>query len=394
MSKTAQKRNVYTIAYGGWYQRTTLHLSEVYDFLAHKKTHLKLSKVLLEGFHGGLHLESVSREAGYLEYVKAVTKTGIEIRYYEDGLYILEFYDADIKKAKRILKTYFKKHFDPAIKYIFSLGAPTPKILANIQTVHPTVVATISTHPEEFEINKNQFGEVYSQITSKDITVFKTPHYIFVVGRASAEKYIRDIYQMQIFFREFKDQLEKYLHIHRTVWEEIAAIKKKKSIRGEEIEEIRFKLDSYKQTVTLINNRIKQMDNYVKTRSSISGNLKIEEYLVTLFQYKFEVLTNTLEYIKEIWTMTTQYLDNAIQIIVEIERRTSEAGIKSLRIVTAIGVIAGLIRITKVPEISVEGMVFFVFMIILALVVDLAIVKVYQRIKYKLNFSRNTAKFG
>ena len=36
------------------------------------------------------------------------------------------------------------------------------------------------------------------------------------------------IMEMEIFFREFKDQLQKYLNIHRKVWEEISDIKERK----------------------------------------------------------------------------------------------------------------------------------------------------------------------
>ena len=63
---------------------------------------------------------------------------------------------------------------------------------------------------------------------------------------------VQDLVEMQIFFREFKDQLEKYLNIHRNLWEEISDIKERKLLRGSEIEPIRAKLDSYQKTISLI----------------------------------------------------------------------------------------------------------------------------------------------
>ena len=213
---------IFKISYGGWYQRTTLHLSEVYDFLASAESKLSLPKEKLKYFQEKLDLEKVTRETGYLEFVKAKTKGGIEIRYYEDGLYILEINSEEILKSQGLLEDYFNNIFSPAISYIFSLGAPTPKVLANIKTVHPTVISLTKKQHANFQVDTRAFGPVYNEITSKNITVYKTPSYIFVA--ASPDSKLSSIYLVEslIFFREFKDQLEKYLNIHRIIWEEIS----------------------------------------------------------------------------------------------------------------------------------------------------------------------------
>lgn len=112
-------KQVMKIIYGGWYQRTTLHLSEIYDLFERGKSKLDLSKEKLEEFQKNLDLKKVSREVGYLEYVKARTNSGIDIRYYEDGLYVLEIEGMDFKKGQKILKDYFERRLSPAINYIF-----------------------------------------------------------------------------------------------------------------------------------------------------------------------------------------------------------------------------------------------------------------------------------
>ena len=205
------------IVYGGWYQRTTLHLTEVYGFLADNFSKLDLSKEKLTELRTNLNLVEVTREVGYLEFVKAKTKNGIEIRYYEDGLYILELESDDIKKTQNLLEEYFKNFFNPAINYIFSLGAPTPKVLANIESVHPTAIGVKVEKLTDFKIDK-KYGDIYSEVESSNIKVYKTTDYIFVVSTGSEDK-IQNIIETQIFFREFKDQLEKYLNIHRNLWE-------------------------------------------------------------------------------------------------------------------------------------------------------------------------------
>lgn len=383
------KKSKYTITYGGWYQRTTLHLSEIYEFLELVRGKAGLDAETIRKNHEKLQILKVTREAGYLEFVKAVTSEGIEVRYYEDGLYVLELVTDEIEKGREILETYFHKRLNPAINYIFSLGAPIPKVLANIKVVHPTVVSLIDEKHADYNVDTKRFGEVYSKITSGDISVFKTPGYIFVIAEANANKYVYSINEMQIFFREFKDQLERYLDIHRSIWEKISEIKNQKMIKGNEVDKIRMILDSYLQTVSLITHRINQMGFYVGTRASISKKMKIEKYLIDMFQYKFEVLTNSLEYIKEIWGMTREYLNSAIQIIIEMKSKKMNTNLRSLRVFTTLSVVAsffGYFAKEKLPQFSVYGVIYFTTLLVGALSVNALINWFYKSKKYKLKF--------
>lgn len=52
---------------------------------------------------------------------------------------------------------------------------------------------------------------------------------------------------------------------------------------------------------------------------SASERTNVEQHLTDLFQYKFETLTDTLDYNKEIWKMNGDYLNSSIQNLVEIE---------------------------------------------------------------------------
>ena len=269
---------MYTITFGGWYQRTTLHLTEIFNFLASGETNLDLDKNRILKLRENLEIVSVSREVDYLEYVKASTKNGIEIRYYEDGLYILEIDSKDLVEAKTLLEKYFEEKLNPAIAYIFSLGAPTPKILADIKLDHPVVISTKS---KKIEVDENVFGKIYSKIDADDMSVYKTPKYIFI--RGTDEKHVRALMEMQIFFREFKDQLERYLNIHRELWEEISDYKEKKVLSGKNIEEVRLRLDGYQKTINLIGSRINQMNVYVNTRSSIAKKLRFGRKFIKYF---------------------------------------------------------------------------------------------------------------
>ncbi len=381
--------NKYKVTYGGWYQRTTLHLSEIYNLFVEGESHLNLDKKELKRFQAELDLTNISRESGYLEYIKATTSSEIKIFYYEDGLYILEKDTDDILEAQKLLEEYLEKKFTPAISYIFSLGAPTPKILANIKTVHPVVISIFDSTDKKFIIDESSFGKVYTKMSSNSITVSKTPRFIFIETDSQLHRPIYEIIAMQIFFREFKDQLEKYLSIHRTIWEEISDIKEAKVIRGREVDSIRGKLDGYQKTINLISNRINQMGSYINTRSSIAKNLEIEKDLISLFEYKFETLTDTLSYIKEIWKMTGDYLSSAIGNLVEIKNQATSNNLKSLQTITSIGVISGVLgylSANKLPQISKSGAIYFVILFCLTWFMNYIIAKKYKNKKYSLKF--------
>lgn len=384
----------YTVTYGGWYQRTTLHLSEIHEFLAFGTSRLPLDPKKLKELRSKMRLSKVTRESGELEFVRARTKEGIEIRYYEDGLYILEIQASGIALAQELLHDYFENVFQPGISYIFSLGAPTPKVVANIPSTHPIVVGAKLPEPEKFEVDQATYGTVYQKIVSDDIAVFKTSSHIFIIADPEITEPLQTLIEMQVFFREFKDQLGKYLQIHRTIWEEITKVKEQKEVKMGELQKIRNQLDSYQATVSLIANRINQMGSYVHTRAQMSRELHLEKYLQSLFHFKFEVLTNTMEYIKEIWKMTSEYLGNTIRVIVELQNTGANRSIQSLRTITTFGVLANIVvfmtRVTTLDNFNYLSLVFLVALMALAWLFDRFLRQLADRATYELKFTERS----
>lgn len=379
----------YTVTFGGWYQRTTLHLSEVHGLMESGYSKLPLRNDRLAELHRNLRLKSVERKADNFEYIEAFTDDEIMIHYFEDGLYILSCTTSDVEHGRKLLENYFQDVFEPAIAYIFSLGAPTPKVLANTKSTHPIVVTVHVGHAEKYIFDEKLFGKAYQTLVSNRSTVFKTNEYI-VIAAAKKDKSIEELVYSHIFFREFKDQLEKYLYIHRTIWEEISHIKERKEIRGNEVEEERSKLDAYQKTVDLITNRINQMGSYSKTRASIARQYDIERDLAELFQYRFEVLEDTLSYIKDIWSMTDKYLKTAIQNVVEIKNLSASRNIVSLQVITTAGVVAamyGHLSRTEVPAITGIGVLYFAMLLSLTWLINFGVMKFYAKRKYKVGIA-------
>lgn len=160
-------------------------------------------------------------------------------------------------------------------------------------------------------------------------------------------------------------------------------------IKGKEVEDVRGKLDGYQKTISLISNRINQMGSYVNTRSSIAKHLEIEKELISLFEYKFETLSDALAYIKELWKMTSDYLASAIQNLVEIKNQSTSNNLKSLQTITSIGVISGVLGYlsgNNLPKISMAGAIYFVILFAITWLLNFVIVKIYRNKKYSLKF--------
>lgn len=378
------------ITFGGWYQRTTMHLTEFYQFIIEGTSRLNLDKKKLLEFKKNLDIKKVERKTDYLEYVEVYTNDNIKFKYYEDGLYVFETEKKDLDKDIKRLKDYFQKKYKPAIDYIYSLGVPTPKILANIKEEHPIVIGEVVPNIQAKKIDEKIYGKVYSDTYSKNTRVLKTKKYILVLSSRKTKKEISDLIEMQIFFRDFKVQLHKYLNIHRDLWEEISDIKEQKQIRGERIPGQKAKLESYAKTVSLISNRINQMGSYAKTRSSLSKQLGVDQTLIAHFQYKYEDLFNSLDYIKEIWKMSSDYVNSAIQILRDAEGKASSKSLRSIQLLASIGVITSILgylsKDSIVPKVGLQGILYLASLSLVALVLDWVLSYKARKKKYGLKF--------
>lgn len=386
--------NKVNVVFGGWYQRTTLHLSEVHRFLLHGTSDLGLDPKKLKSLRSGLDLKSVKRVVGHLEYLDFSSKSGIRVRYFEDGLYVLSKEGEDIEALKKEIGDYFHKKFLPASNYLFSLGAPTPKILSNMEEVHPFVIERVVRDPLKSKVGK-EFGKVYLETRSRDIKVSKTKENIVVDISLAKKKDIDSLTEMQIFFSDFKLQLHKYLDIHRKIWEEIDAIGEKEFIMGKNIGESKARLDSYQKTIQLIRNRINQMSNYAKTRRDISKKVNIDGNLNELFQYRFEDLFNTLEYIKEVWVMTLDYVNSGIRVLEGASSDMNSKGLDSIQFLVGVSVVSGILGYlgpASFPEITISGALYVVSFGCAAIVLNKIIGWYNERKKYGVSFVERAKK--
>ncbi len=350
---------------GGWFQRTMLQLSEIYDFLRDIKTQLKLDTKKLEVFHKNLEIGRVEYGVQGEEYIKFTTALNISVKIFEDGLIVLKNDNisedtlfTDIAK----LTDYYEKKLSPAFSYLFSLGAPVPKELANIETVFPYFIVCDNASKEGITNLLNQTEkQKYFEFSNPKYDVLRGDKYYFINNKKQSIENIERYIEEQIFIREFKGQLHRYLNIHRIIWEKIDEVKEHANVKGSEIVKFTTKLEGYAKTINLIDGRINQMSTYIPTREKIAKNdPELAEFLM-VSGYRYETLRDTLDYIKHLWSMTKNYVASAQKLFDGIKQDITSSSVDSLTIVSSMTAGAALLDLFtgSAPEFSLFGVMYF-----------------------------------
>lgn len=245
--------NVYI---GGWFQRTMLQLTEVYDFVRNCDSKLELDKEKLVELHKQLEIGRIEYGVIGEEYVSFTTALNIQVKIFEDGLITVNNTNvsedtlfADIDKVQ----DYYEKRLSPALNYLFSLGAPVPKELANIETIYPYfVVCEDATRDDILQILASRDNQKYFEFTCDKYNVVRGDKYYFINNKTQTLENIEKYIEQQVFIREFKGQLHRYLNLHRIIWEKIDKIEERKNVKGSEIIAFMSKLDGYSKTINLM----------------------------------------------------------------------------------------------------------------------------------------------
>lgn len=344
---------IQSVYIGGWFQRTMLQLSEVYDFLRGTGGIAKLSQKKMADFREALEIEDLEYGVSGEEYLCFKSKLGVRVKIFEDGLITLRNEEVNSETlAKDIAKVqdYYENRLSPAINYLFSLGAPVPKELANIENVYPYfIVMDKATKDEMHALLEQTDRQKYFEFDNMSYDVLRGDKYYFINNKGKKIDEIERYIEEQIFIREFKGQMHRYLNIHRILWERIDEVKAHKMIKGEEIVKFSTKLEAYAKTITLIDGRIKQMSTYLPTREKIAKEDKGLAEFLQISGYRYETLSDTLQYITYLWEMTKNYVQSAQKQFEGIKTDVTSKSVASLTIVTTISAGAAIIGLLTSP---------------------------------------------
>lgn len=375
---------------GGWFQRTMLQLSEVYDFLRNGESQLKLSKKKLAELRKNLDIGSIEYGVAGEEFVSFMTSELIRVKIFEDGLIVVgsnEVSEATLFADVEKLKDYYEEKLSPAINFLFSLGAPVPKELANIENIYPYfVVCDNATREDIAELLSKTERQKYFEFDNKNYSVLRGDKYYFINNKKTSTANIERYIEEQVFIREFKGQLHRYLNLHRIIWEKIDRVKDRAKVRGKDVIMFSTKLDSYAKTVTLIDGRIRQMSTYISTREHIAKQDKDLEEFLAISGFRYETLRNTLEYIRDLWDMTRNYVSSAQKLFNNIKQDVTSSSINSLTIVTSMSAGAAVLDLftESEPKFTTFGFAYFFILALVGWSVTKILSYIAERRKYEI----------
>jgi len=380
-----------SIYIGGWFQRTMLQLSEVYDFLRDGTSQLKLNKRKLQELHAAMNIGSVEYGVAGEEYITFNTSEQIRVKIFEDGLIVIDSDQvsevtmfADVER----LKDYYETRLSPAINYLFSMGAPVPKELANIETIYPYfIVCDDASHEEIAELLAKTERQKYFEFSNKNYSVLRGDKFYFINSHTSDASVIERYIEEQIFIREFKGQLHRYLNLHRIIWEKIDAVKDRSKVKGKDIIKFSTKLDSYAKTINLIDGRIEQMSTYISTRERIAKQDKDLIDFLNVSGFRYETLRDTLEYVKDLWDMTENYVHSAQKLFQELKQDITSSSINNLTIVTSMSAGAAILDLFtgSEPTFTSFGFIYFFILALIGWGATKLLRTISERRKYEIS---------
>lgn len=250
----------------------------------------------------------------------------------------------------------------PALNYLFGLGAPVPKELANIETIYPYFIVCDKIANEDMaDLLSRTEKQKYFEFVNDKYDVVRGDKYYFINNKKQSFDNIERYIEEQVFIREFKGQLHRYLNIHRIIWEKIDAVKENVNVKGSDIIKFTTKLEGYAKTINLIDGRIHQMGTYIATREKIAKSDKELAEFLAISGYRYETLRDTLDYIKYLWNMTKNYVLSAQKLFNNIKQDVTNKSVDSLTIVTSMSAGASIIGLLTetAPEFTIFGVLYF-----------------------------------
>lgn len=294
-------------AVGGWFPRTRIHLEEFQRFVDGDNLNFgeKTSKKCRES----LKIKSVEYVRGNLDFLRIISEEIVFI-YVEDGL----FYVRGKSKAK--ILDYYKKSVLPTLGFIYSNGAPIPKLLADLSEKKP-IIRHINPKSKVERVGQQELPNLH-------------------------------LFEYVIFFEEYKNFLDIALNMHRKLWTEIEEIRKKKTVQFKDLPKVRDILLDIKRNITFIKSRLKQLDGFMSTRERLS-TYEVNDDLKKLHEYNYQTMSNSKMYFKELFDMTEKHADATLELVQMLYKENEQNEIRTLQLIFIIGAVASIIALGAMP---------------------------------------------
>lgn len=327
---------------GTWVQRTSLHLREVYNFFKDQQVTPGLDLNRGKKLWQNLELSDVTfSDRDNYESVTARCGGGIVVTFVEDGVITLRLPAEDFATAAKTLEHFYAASLGPALAYLFSRGAPLPKPLGELKTVHPFMFVTDRSEQREAFFNILN-DAIVSRVSSSGLEIcFGRVLQLFIYQRNKkhsepTEEFIQNI----VFFREFENQLANYLNLHRNIWEEVSYLREAGNLRYRDFSAIRQRIMNWLKTLFFVEARLKQMYDILAER--VAGlPASIKEQLNELGLNRFDHLQANQLYVSHLWEMAIEYTKETMALLDSLFQENTQRELNALKFITFIAALTG-----------------------------------------------------
>jgi hypothetical protein len=328
---------------GSWVPRTGLHLKELKDFLEKGASHLNLDDLKLKKLWRNLEAQDVRLEYDPRRQIKA-NSGPLQFSCHENGLIVIEKKYENLSSDIKIIGDFSLKKLFPAFSYLYSLGAPVPKIFTSIFSIMPFILTlekgTDAEIKKIFSDNKNACQET---IKDKDRQLYLGQEMIVINENSTDCHLIEDL----VFIEDIKTQFHKILNLHRFIWEEVDKVREAKHLPYKKLASTRDTLMSLSSEVTFFESRLSQINyllaEYLK-QSKNNEQGKIGDYL----KAEYESLRDTGNYLADLWKMTENNVKNALELVTLLYQESTQKELNILQIFFIISAMGSLIALGSI----------------------------------------------
>mgnify|MGYP001122362153 FL=1 len=173
-----------SIYIGGWFQRTMLQLSEIYEFWRDGTSQLGFDQNRLTDLHDKLRIDSIEYGVANEEFVAFSTEDQIRVKLFEDGLIVIssdKVSEDTMLNDVEHLHTYYNECLSPTINYLFSTGAPVFKELSRVENIYPYfIVCDNASQKELSDLLAQTERQKYFEFDGKNYDVLRGDKYYFI----------------------------------------------------------------------------------------------------------------------------------------------------------------------------------------------------------------------
>ncbi len=329
-----------------WIQRTTVHLEEMYAFFRGVDHELPLlDPKQLAKHRVSLNIAStVLAERNDFDMLVAKVGDQFEFSAVEDGVFTLR-YTSPIQKittARKHIEAYYRDRLGPALAYLYHRGAPLPKELHTLTSIYPIIIIVSDASEKDVIRLYRTLKEDYDTIVSSKTTQFFFGPIVTIIRKTGRDEGRDRVFEQLlsniVFLREYYRQLHEYINLHRTIWDQISAIRESTHIRYRDFPTIRLKLMDFLKTLFFIKARLHQMGDIVAARKVLLPE-NVKKELEECGLYRFESALTDERYLMDLWNMTIEYAQGTSHLLESLFQENTQRELNALKFITLIGAI-------------------------------------------------------